>query len=76
MSFYTGSFNYLLIRHLSFGARGTPDMQMQNLVTLSEKVVLFCFFVVSFALKGTSIVQKSSELLIQYSQSVSIYVQD
>ena len=41
MSFYTGSFNYLLIRHLSFGARGTPDMQMQNLVTLSEK--LFCF---------------------------------
>lgn len=41
MSFYTGSFNYLLIRYLSFGARGTPDMQMQNLVTLSEK--LFCF---------------------------------
>ena len=41
MSFYTGSFNYLLIRHLSFGARGTPEMQMQNLVTLSEK--LFCF---------------------------------
>ena len=41
MSFYTGSFNYLLIRHLSFGARGTPDMEMQNLVTLSEK--LFCF---------------------------------
>lgn len=59
------------MRHFSFGARGTPDMQVQNLVTLSEKL-----FFVSFALKGTSIVQKSSELLIQYSQSVSIYVQE
>ena len=48
-------------------------MHMQNLATSSEK--LFCFFVVSFALKGTSIVQSSSELLIQ-SQSASIYEQD
>ena len=51
-------------------------MQLQNLATLSKKIVLFYLFVVSFALKGISIVQKSSELLIQYSQSVSIYVQD
>ena len=76
MSFYTGSFNYLLIQHFPFGARGTPDMQLQNLATLSKKIVLFYLFVVRFALKGISIVQKSSELLIQYFQSVSIYVQD
>ena len=43
MSFYTGSFNYLLMRHFSFGARGTPDMQVQNLVTLSEKLFYFVF---------------------------------
>lgn len=42
-SFYTGSFNYLLIRHFSFGARGTPDKQVQNLVTFSEKLFYFVF---------------------------------
>ena len=40
---HTGSFNYLLIWHFSFGSRGTPDMHMQNLATLSEKLFRFVF---------------------------------